>query len=70
MAANDTLPIPGSLQLLDTTGQRNLEHATKGAADIVLSPVPSNDVNDPLRWSWRRKQVHHAMLVLCEWRSL
>jgi hypothetical protein len=61
------LPIPGSVVLVDLNGQFGGAHATEGSQhDIVLSPVPSNDVNDPLRWSWKRKQVAHAMLVICE----
>lgn len=63
--SNQDLPIPGSLILVDLDGRQQHEHA-QGQKDVVLSPVPSNDVNDPLRWSWKRKQLHNAMLVLCE----
>jgi hypothetical protein len=64
--SHEHLPIPGSLVLVDVDGRQQNEHV-QGGKDIVLSPVPSNDVNDPLRWSWKRKQIHNAMLVLCEW---
>jgi len=64
---NEDLPIPGSLVLIDVDGRQGIEHSQGGGSrDIVLSPVPSNDINDPLRWSWKRKQMHNAMLVLCE----
>lgn len=55
--AND-LPIPGSIVILDV--QQSTEHNK-----IVLSPAPSNDANDPLQWSRKRKQMHNALLVLC-----
>jgi hypothetical protein len=56
----NNLPIPGSLLLVD-------EHAT-GAhqGDIILSPTPSRDFNDPLNWSKWRKQLAFAMLMTCE----
>lgn len=56
----NNLPIPGSLLLVD-------EHAT-GAhhGDIILSPKPSRDFNDPLNWSKWRKQLAFAMLMTCE----
>jgi hypothetical protein len=65
--SHEHLPIPGSLVLVDVDGRQQNEHV-QGGKDIVLSPVPSNDLNDPLRWSWKRKQIHNAMLVLCKWR--
>lgn len=54
----DDLPIPGSLLLVDDGG---------GEHDIVLHPTPSNDVNDPLNWSWKRKQLAFWMLMAYTW---
>lgn len=63
----EDLPIPGSVVLVDVDGRYAGAHATEGSQlDIVLSPTPSNDCNDPLQWSWKRKQVAHAMLVICK----
>jgi hypothetical protein len=33
-----------------------------GASDIVLNPVPSNDPNDPLNWTPRRK----LLALICQ----
>lgn len=67
MPAADDLPIPGSLVLIDVNDELGRLHAGgSGGSDIVLSPTPSNDVNDPLRWSNKRKQLGHAMLVVCK----
>lgn len=60
------LPIPGTIVLVDVDGGMASEQHAETAADIVLSPVPSNDVNDPLRWTHRRKMLQVAMLVICK----
>lgn len=59
-----TLPIPGSVVLVDLDGQANGPHST-AYNDIILHPTPSRDVNDPLNWSKWRKQLHFAMLMTC-----
>ncbi len=65
MSGGSNLPIPGSLLLLEL--ENPSEAGGVGAVkDVVLSPKPSNDVNDPLNWSWKRKQVAHLMVVICE----
>lgn len=61
LAAMSELPIPGSVQLIDS-GAVSHSHTD----DVLLVPKPSDDVNDPLRWSRNRKQIAHLMLVLCE----
>lgn len=67
MPAAEDLPIPGSLVLIDVNDELGRLHASGAeGSDIVLSPTPSNDVNDPLRWSNKRKQLGHAMLVVCK----
>ncbi|GMK54262.1 hypothetical protein CspeluHIS016_0108480 [Cutaneotrichosporon spelunceum] len=57
MSDPNNLPIPGSLLLVD----ENASGARRG--DIILSPKPSRDVNDPLNWSKGRKQLAFAMLM-------
>lgn len=59
--STDELPIPGSIVMLDVSREKHDDH------QIVLSPVPSNDANDPLRWAKQRKQIHNMLLVLCKW---
>ncbi|OCF54589.1 hypothetical protein L486_07721 [Kwoniella mangroviensis CBS 10435] len=58
------LPIPGSVVLVDKDGHQTQHAEGRHNTDVVLSPKPSNDVNDPLRWSWKRKQLAHWMLVV------
>lgn len=60
------LPIPGTIVLVDVDGGMANEQHDEAASDIILSPVPSNDANDPLRWTHRRKMLHVAMLVICK----
>lgn len=45
--------IPGTIQLVDVDHSIETRHAGNG--DIVLQPTPSNDPDDPLNWSPRRK---------------
>ncbi|KAH6888538.1 major facilitator superfamily domain-containing protein, partial [Thelonectria olida] len=48
------VPIPGTVQLVDTQGTLNVKHG-KEHHDIVLIPQPSDHPDDPLRWSKTRK---------------
>lgn len=51
----DRNAIPGTFTLVDlehTMASRHLDH---GNSDIVLVPQPSDDPDDPLNWSPRRK---------------
>ncbi|KAJ5100124.1 hypothetical protein N7532_007125 [Penicillium argentinense] len=48
-------PIPGTVQLVDTQGILNVTHG-QGWHDIVLVPQPTDDPDDPLRWSKSRKR--------------
>jgi hypothetical protein len=47
------LAVPGTVQLVDVNHTLNVQHAGNG--DVVLVPAPSNDPEDPLNWSKRRK---------------
>ncbi|KAF2725314.1 MFS general substrate transporter [Polychaeton citri CBS 116435] len=57
-----TVPVPGTVHLVDTEGILNAQHASGGQRDIVLVPAPSGDPDDPLNWSPRRK----ALSTLCQ----
>ncbi|SPJ78071.1 related to transporter protein HOL1 [Fusarium torulosum] len=47
--------IPGTIHLVDLDRNLRVRHAGGGKGDIVLDPSPSDDPNDPLNWSPRRK---------------
>lgn len=58
--------IPGTVYLVDIHHNVAALHA-KGKGnedDIVLIPTPSNDVNDPLNWSPRRKMMSTICLAV------
>lgn len=51
----DNTVIPGTVHLVDLEGVMHAKHARGGHQDIVLVPSPSQDPEDPLNWSFRRK---------------
>ncbi|EKD21760.1 major facilitator superfamily transporter [Drepanopeziza brunnea f. sp. 'multigermtubi' MB_m1] len=63
MVAIEDRSAPGTLQLIDTTGELHVKHS-EAAQDIVLIPVPSDDPEDPLNWSRRRKLLHTSCMVI------
>lgn len=51
--------VPGTIHLVDT------DHTSSGRKkDIVLNPRPSSDPEDPLNWSFRRKQWNIWMVYI------
>lgn len=50
----ESTDVPGTVHLVDLNHDMHSLHAS-GTADIVLNPTPSNDPNDPLNWTPRRK---------------
>lgn len=50
-----SVDVPGTVQLVDTEGVLNVKHG-KGESSIVLVPQPTNDPNDPLSWTPKRKR--------------
>lgn len=52
--------VPGTTHLVDLDGHMNAQHS-KGNAQIVLIPTPSDDPDDPLNWTPSRKW----MAVFC-----
>jgi hypothetical protein len=62
--ATEVLP-PGTVRLIDTTGQQNSKHAEgKGLQDIILVPSPSEDPEDPLNWTFKRKLLATSCIVV------
>jgi hypothetical protein len=47
--------IPGTFTLIDENHVLTTRHLDSGDRDIVLVPEPSDDPDDPLNWSPRRK---------------
>jgi hypothetical protein len=47
--------VPGTVHLIDLEHTLHTRHAGSGTGDIVLVPTPSNDPDDPLNWTPRRK---------------
>ncbi|EXJ63758.1 hypothetical protein A1O7_00093 [Cladophialophora yegresii CBS 114405] len=67
LEANTTAHVPGTVLLdqqaahsEDQTGR--LKHGTGKNANIVLSPQPSEDPNDPLNWSSAKKHIVLAVI--------
>lgn len=59
----NTEAIPGTLHLVDEQGVFLGKH-DKGNQDIVLNPTPSDDPNDPLNWTPRRKYMSMFCVVV------
>jgi hypothetical protein len=49
--------IPGTFTLVDLEHTLTTRHLNRGNSDIVLIPQPSDDPDDPLNWSPRRKTL-------------
>ena len=56
--------VPGTVHLVDLEGTMHAKHASKGHKDIVLVPAPSNDPDDPLNWSPRRKLLSTSCMCM------
>ncbi|KAF5685960.1 HOL1-like transporter [Fusarium circinatum] len=54
--------IPGTIFLVDLNRNLRLRHAGGGDGDIVLDPAPSDDPEDPLNWTPRRK----VLALICQ----
>ncbi|KAJ4377578.1 hypothetical protein N0V83_000405 [Neocucurbitaria cava] len=54
-----TTAVPGTVHLVDLDHSMHARHAGNG--DIILDPAPSNDPDDPLNWTPRRK----LMATIC-----
>lgn len=54
--------VPGTIHLIDVEGDLNIQKDEGSEHDIILQPQPSSNVNDPLRWSKRKKNVQFGLL--------
>ncbi|KAL1297653.1 hypothetical protein AAFC00_006208 [Neodothiora populina] len=54
---------PGTVRLVDLDHELNVKHSDR-AQDIVLVPTPSDDPEDPLNWTRKRKLVHVSCVVM------
>ena len=55
--------VPGTVHLVDIDRTLLTKHANRGRGDIVLVPTPSNDPDDPLNWTPRRKALSSACWI-------
>lgn len=62
--AEDSL-VPGTVHLVDRERILRAKHALGGRKDVVLVPAPSDDPDDPLNWSAKRKLLSTACISLC-----
>lgn len=56
--------VPGTVFLVDESHQSQAKHARGSNKDVVLVPTPSDDPNDPLNWSARRKNLSAFCMAL------
>ena len=57
--------VPGSIHLVDIEGVLRAKHASGNQNDVVLIPAPSEDPDDPLNWSAKRKLLSTACISTC-----
>lgn len=58
---------PGTVHLIDTDGEAmsKVKHAEgEGQKDIILVPRPSEDPEDPLNWTFKRKLLSTSCVVI------
>src|ERR1700761_6180668 len=58
----DDSVVPGTVYLVDLDHRSRALHS-KAHQEIILVPTPSDDPNDPLNWSPRRKYL--ALVCMC-----
>ncbi|KAM0287141.1 hypothetical protein ACHAO9_007899 [Fusarium lateritium] len=64
---SESSSIPGTIHLVDLNRNLHVRHAGGGEGDIVLDPAPSDDPNDPLNWSPKRKLLALVCQNLYTW---
>ncbi|KAF6065080.1 Major Facilitator Superfamily protein [Candida albicans] len=55
--------VPGTVQLVDVTGTLEVEK-NGDKSNIILQPPPSKNINDPLRWSKRKRRIQFFLLFI------
>lgn len=64
IASTEAFP-PGTVRLIDTSGHESSKHAEgKGQKDVLLVPHPSEDPEDPLNWTFKRKLLATSCIVV------
>ncbi|KAK5133040.1 hypothetical protein LTR08_008245 [Meristemomyces frigidus] len=58
--------VPGTVHLIDLDHSMQAKHS-KAQQDVVLVPTPSDDPDDPLNWSPRRKYLSLACMCVHVW---
>lgn len=56
--------VPGTIHLVDVENNLNVQKGHGGLSDIILQPQPSDNVNDPLRWSQLKKNLQFTLLFV------
>ncbi|KAK6458913.1 putative ion transporter [Scheffersomyces xylosifermentans] len=51
--------VPGTIHLVDMVGDLKVK---KDNSNVILQPQPSSNINDPLRWSKRKKYYQFGLL--------
>ncbi|RLV90335.1 hypothetical protein JA1_004638 [Spathaspora sp. JA1] len=55
--------VPGTIQLVDVLGTLNVKKDSDNGS-IILQPQPTNNINDPLRWSKRKRHFQFFLIWL------
>lgn len=59
----DDKTAPGTVKLIDATNELNVKHSD-AAHDVILVPTPSDDPEDPLNWTKKRKLLATSCVVM------
>ena len=57
--------VPGTIHLVDKEGILRAKYASGSRKDVVLVPEPSDDPEDPLNWSAKRKLLSTSCVSMC-----
>ena len=57
--------VPGTIHLVDKERILRAKHASGDRKDVLLVPAPSDDPDDPLNWSAKRKLLSTACISMC-----
>ncbi|KAF2158870.1 hypothetical protein M409DRAFT_30657 [Zasmidium cellare ATCC 36951] len=55
---------PGTVRLIDVDGNVLAKHARGSQQDVVLHPRPSEDPEDPLNWTYKRKMIATSCVLM------
>ncbi|KAK6379067.1 hypothetical protein LTS17_006771 [Exophiala oligosperma] len=59
----EEVPIPGTVHLIDLEGTMQATHGSGENKDLILIPTPTDDPDDPLTWSPRRKLLALSCMI-------